>query len=538
MTLKTYRPVTMGTNGMVASAHSLASLAGIKVLMRGGNAIDAAVATNAVLNVTQPHMCGIGGDLFGLFLDGASGKISFLNASGRSPYDMTPQLFQSRGLGSIPLRGILPVTVPGAVDGWAAALERYGTLGFNVLLQPAIEYAKNGFPTSHQLSSWIQENASLLSAYPSTAEIFLKNGRAIQPGEMLYQKDLGNTFEKIAQGGRDEFYKGEIAKAIAAFSTQNGGLINEKDLADHQSNWGDPVRTVYREHTIYETAPNTQGIAALLELNILEGFDLSALGHNSADYLHLLVEAKKLAFADRDRYITDPEFAEIPLENLLSKKYAEKRRNLIDPRKAMDQVPSGDLQGDTTYFAVADKEGNIVSCIQSLYMPFGSAMVVKGTGILLQDRGAYFSLNPNHINKLEPHKRTMHTLTASITLKEDEPYMAFGTMGGDGQPQTHVQVLSNVIDFEMNIQEAIEAPRWVHGVLPPPLGTSFDPLLYVEKRLPASSVETLRRMGHKVGLLEDWTWLVGHAQGIVIDSSSGAFMGGADPRGDGVALGL
>ena len=530
------RPAVMGKRGMIASAHPLASIAGLDVLKAGGNAFDAAVTTNAVLNVTQPHMCGIGGDVFYLLYRPIENKVRFLNGSGRSGHMATRAFYSKHGYESIPLRGPLSmVTVPGCIDAWHEMIARYGTMKFKDLLQPAIEHAEFGHPISHQLSDWINQ-LSFLPQSPSAAEIFLKNGRAPEPGELLFQVDLADTFRAIAEEGRDTFYKGEIAKKIVKFCQKSGGILTEKDFNNHHSDWGEPISVDYRGYTIYETPPNTQGIAALSGFNIIEGFDVTAMGHNSAAYLHHLCEAKKLAFRDRDRYITDPEFFDIPIEKLLDKKYAARRRALIKLNKTLPEIaPAADPNGDTIYFAIVDGEGNIVSCIQSLYFPFGSGMVAEGTGIVMQNRGAYFSLDPDHPNTLEPGKRTLHTLMASIVFDQrNDPMLVFGTMGGDGQPQTHLAVISNILDFGMNIQQAIEAPRWIHGNV-----TIEEPKVQfnIEGRVAGHEIEQLREKGHDINIMDDWTWNVGHAQGILIDNASGVLQGGADPRGDGYALG-
>jgi gamma-glutamyltranspeptidase/glutathione hydrolase len=530
------RPAVMGRHGMIASAHPLATNAGLDVLKAGGNAFDAAISTNAVLNVTQPHMCGIGGDVFYLLYNAKSKKVTFLNGSGRSAYLATRNFYTKQGYESIPLRGPLSmVTVPGCVDAWHEMLTRYGTMQFRDLLRPAIEYAESGHPTSHQLSTWIKMSAELIQ-HSKHLGLFLRNGRPLKAGELLVQSDLAQTFRAIAEEGRDAFYKGEIAKRISKSCQENGGVLTEKDFEDHHSTWGEPIHTKYRDFTIFQTPPNTQGLAALLAFNIIEGFDIRAMGHNSTVYLHHLCEAKKLAFADRDRYLTDPQFFDIPLEKLLDKRYAAKRRALITPNKALpNHVPAGNPYEDTTYFAVVDEEHNIVSCIQSLYFPFGSGEVVEATGIIIQNRGAYFSLDPQHTNTLEPHKRTLHTLIASIVLdNENGPYLVFGTMGGDGQPQTHLTVISNILDFGMNIQQAIESPRWIHGNV-----TIEEPKVQfnIEGRVPSNVIEALKKKGHDIIVMENWTWNVGHAQGILIDKQTGVLQGGADPRGDGYAMG-
>lgn len=530
------RPAVMGRHGMIASAHPLASNAGMDILKAGGNAFDAAIAINGVLNVTQPHMCGIGGDVFYLFYSAEEKKVTFLNGSGRSAYLATRDFFRRQGHETIPLRGPLSmITVPGCVDGWHEMLVRYGTMELKDLLRAAIDYAETGHPVSHQLSNWIGKH-TLLAQYPYGARVFLPNGRPPKPGELLVQTDLAKVFRSLAEGGRDAFYEGEVAEKIIKFSQENGGVMTKKDFVTHQSVWDEPISTDYRGYTIYQTPPNTQGIAALMEYNIIEGFDVQAMGHNSATYLHYLCEAVKLAFADRDRYVSDPDLCDIPVKKLLDKKYAGNRRALIEPNKVIPNNKSpGNPYGDTTYFSVVDGKGNIVSCIQSIYFLFGSGVVIEDTGIIMQNRGAYFSLYPDHINTLEPCKRTLHTLMASIVFdNENNPYLVFGTMGGDGQPQTHLAVVSNILDFGMNIQQAIESPRWIYGNV-----TIEEPKIEfnLEGRVSPNVVEELRKKGHKINVMEDWTWNVGHAQGILIDKETGVLQGGADPRGDGYAMG-
>ncbi len=529
------RPAVMGRRGVVASAHPLASDTGLDVLKRGGNAFDAAVAVNAVLNVTQPHMCGVGGDVFYLLFPAREGKVVFLNGSGRAARAAHGDYFRSRGLNAIPFRGPMAmITVPGCVDGWHEVLNRYGSMDWKDLLAPAIRYAEDGFPLSHQVAWWIAGHEDL-NVFPSFAEIFFPSGRAPRAGDVLIQKDLARTLRTLAAHGRDGFYRGEIAEKMLQFSHSVGGFLGEEDLHGHHSDWGDPISTTYRGYRIYETPPNTQGLQAIQEFNLMEAFDVRSLGHNSAECLHLMCEAKKTACADRDRYITDPEFADIPLDELMSKDYADRRRSLLNPDRAMSSpAPAGDPRGDTTYFAIMDQWGNAVSCIQSIYFPFGCGMAVPGTGIIPQNRGAYFSLDPTHVNRLEPGKRTMHTLIASMVFDEsDELFMVFGSMGGDGQPQTHLAVISNVLDFGMHMQQAIEAPRWLHGSVI--LG---DPksMFNLEGRISSSVIRKLFDLGHEVNVLDDWTWNMGHAQGILRDKNTGVLQGGADPRGDGYAL--
>jgi len=527
-----YRAVAMGTKGMVASAHGLASLAGINILQRGGNAVDASIATNAVLNVTQPHMCGMGGDVFYLIYWAKSGEVLFLNGSGRAPRRAYPEFFKEKGLKVIPPRSAWAVTVPGCVAAWEDLHRRFGSMPWERLFAAAIEYAE-GHPVSYNLAHYIAEHRELLASRPETAKIFLAKGSPPEPGDILCQPELAASFRLLAKEGARAFYTGPIAEAIVGTLKKEEGLMEPEDLANHTSTWGDSVSVEYRGYTVYTTSPNSQGITALLALNILEGYDLASMGLDSPALIHHMVEAKKLAFADRDAYISDPEFVDIPLSMLLSKEYAARRRRSVDPERAKAEVSAGSLQGDTTYFAVADRDGNVVSCIQSLYFPFGTGIVAEGTGILLQCRGAYFSLKEDHPNVLAPGKRTLHTLMAALVFKGKEPYLAFGTMGADGQPQTHLQVLTRILDFGYNIQEAIEAPRWIHGS---PHGEVHG-VLYLEERFGAKLANELRRLGHNVEFLPAFSSTLGHAQGIMIDCHRGVYQGGADPRGDGYAIG-
>lgn len=531
-----HRPVTMAPHGLVASPHYLASQAGVDILKKGGTAVDAAIATNAALNVVYPHMCGIGGDAFWLIYDAAAKKVFFLNASGRSPFAADIQTFQKAGLKAIPLRGLLPVTVPGAVDGWFEVHGRFGHLGMTSLLEPAIGYARNGYPVSHMLSSKIEEAAADLSRFPTSANLFLPHGRAPHPGDLLTNPGLATSLEKIAAGGRDAFYRGDIAGEIVKFSQENGGLLSRKDFEENRSNWGDPVTTTYRNYRVFETAPNSQGMTALLILNLLEGYDLSSLGYHSADHLHLMVEAKKVAFADRNRYISDPEKVPIPVSELLSKDYAAARRKLIRSDRASDaaSIAPGNFGRDTIYLCAIDVAGNAVSLIQSLYFSFGSAVAAGKTGIVLQNRGAYFSLDAAQANCLQPHKRTFHTLMASMAFQEDKPFLIFGTSGADGQPQTHIQVMSAVFDFGLDIQSALEAPRWLSGRY---LVNQPEGFLTLEGRFPARVVDELKTRGHQATVAENWSSVMGSAHGIIIHPENGLRMGGSDPRCDGAAIG-
>ena len=526
-----HRPVVMGTNWMITSGHPLASQAGAAILDRGGNAVDAAIAANAVLNVVRPHMCGIGGDAFIILYMAKQKEIKALNASGRSPYKATRDFFVKMGMETIPDKGILTATVPGALDGWITALENYGTMPLDTLLQRAIEYAEGGFPVYRELSLVIENESSLLKRCPASERVFLANGRPPKPGELLVQNDLAESLKKIAEGGKDVFYQGEIGRQLVKFSRENDGLFTEEDLEDHCSTWVQPIETAYKGYRICEIPPNSQGIALLMQANIIENFELNKLGHNSADYVHLLVETKKLVFADRDKYVCDPDFHPIPVEKMLSKAYAKEQLSRIDSTRAALDVSPADLSStgeDTIYLAVVDKEGNAVSMIQSLYEAFGSGMVVEGTGIMLQNRGKDFSLDPSHVNCIEPHKRTYHTLSPCMILKEDHPFMVLGTPGADGQTQSLLQVIANIIDFNADVQEAVESPRWRSNP-----GNS----LLIESRFPSAVIEELKAKGHQIELLPDWSALCGGAQGIVIDLEKRALMGGADPRRQAYAIG-
>ncbi len=528
---------TYATHGMVATPHYLATQAGVRMLLKGGNAVDAAVAANLALTVVYHRWCSVGGDLFALVWDARAQELRALNASGRAPQAMTPAAFAERGLHVVPRYGLLSVTVPGAVDGWHELLSRHGRLDWADVFQPAIEYAEEGFPISARFTEAIEANRALLAQFPTTAAIFAPDGRIPQDGERFRQPDLARSLRAIAEGGRDVFYTGEVGRAIAAFSQSNGGFLAEADLAAHRSNWVAPISGVYRGYRVYEFPPNSQGLAALEMLNILDGYDLAALGHQTPEYLHLLIEAKKLAFADRDHYISDPDFVAIPLDRLLSQDYAAQQRARIDRARAAVQVqPGRELEGDTIYLCAVDGEGNAVSLIQSLFFGFGCGVVAGDTGILLQNRGSYFSLDPAHVNYLQPGKRTMHTLTPAMAFKGDQPVIVFGTMGGDAQPQIHVQMLSNMLDFGMNPQAAISAPRWRSGFFTGEEGGLAETVA-AEDRIPSETLAALAARGHRIEVEEGWSSSMGHAQAIVIDRTHGTLAGGADPRADGLAIG-
>ena len=532
------RSVVMARNGMIATSQPLASAAGLRVLQEGGNAIDAAVTAAAALSVVEPTMNGVGGDLFAIVYNGRTKSVHGLNASGRAPAAATPDEFRRRKLESIPYRGELSVSVPGVVDGWHELLSKHGTITFERALAPAIGYARDGFPVSEIISHQWKNAEAALARDPAAASTFLPGGHAPATGEVFRNPALASTLEQLAQGGRDVFYRGPVGAAIAADMKARNGLLTAADLAAHHADWIDPISTTYRGYEVLELPPNTQGIAALEMLNIPEGFDLKALGHNSAAYLHLLVEAKRIAFADRDAWLAD--YDSVPagaLERMLSKEYAAGRRREIDPERAAREyapfrlagISSGieehpEARGDTIYLTAADRDGNVVSLIQSIYESFGAGIVAGETGIVLHNRGTLFSLQPGHPNVLAPGKRPFHTLVPAMVMKDGRPWLSFGVMGGDMQPQAHVQVLLNLIDFGMNVQEAGEAPRFRHASN----GLALESAISPEARfgLDARGHRIVTRIG-----------AFGGFQGILIDPRSGVLLGGSDPRKDGLAIG-
>jgi len=528
----------MARSGLVSSGHHLASLAGAEILRKGGNAYDAAIAVSAVLSVVRPHMTALGGDAFALLYDCDRGTVEALNASGPAPKAASSQLFLDKGFTEIPKHGIYSVSIPGLVNCWERILERRGTMPLSELLKSGIDYARQGFPMYSTLSFAIKEAACELSRCPAAKDVFLPNGHVPQTGEVLIQKDLASTLEALATEGARSFYEGKIAHLIAEYFSESGGLIGEDDLAKYRSSWLTPISTTYRNYAVFEQPPVSQGHILLQELNLVEGYDLAQLGHNSADSIHLMVEAKKLAFYDRLKYLGDPDFVDVPLRTLLSKEYAVKRREQIDINKASLTLRGhslGNLGSDTTYFAVVDKSGNAVSFIQSLFHSFGSGEVVPGTGIIMNDRMCGFSLAKDHPNRLQPGKRTAHTLNSYILTKNENLWMLGGTPGADDQVQVNLQVIANVIDYQMNVQQAIEAPRWSSkpGTAP---GEENDPYeLSVENRIPENVRHQLAAKGHNVRVAEAWSF--GGSQAIVIDQKNGVFIGGADPRRDGYAIG-
>jgi gamma-glutamyltranspeptidase/glutathione hydrolase len=534
------RSPVLAPHAMVATSQPLAAQVGLEVLRKGGNAVDAALAVNAALGLVEPMSCGVGGDLFAIVWDSKTRKLYGLNASGRSPHKATRKHFASKKLREIPETGPLSWSVPGCVDGWAELHRRFGTVPLADLLAPSIAYAEEGFPVSQVIGTrWVAAEPALRK-HPDTARTYLPGGKAPRPGEVFKNPYLAKTYRAIAAGGRDAFYKGRIAEEIVAFSDRAGGLFTLKDFADHTSTWVEPVSTTYRGYEVWELPPNGQGIAVLQTLNILEGYDLKKMGPASTDYWHILVEATKLAYADRARFYADPNFAKLPTAELISKPYAERRRKLIDPHHALKKVPAGDpkLQhGDTVYLTVVDKDRNCVSLIQSNYFGFGSHLVPGQLGFALQNRGTLFALDEKHMNRLEPHRRPFHTIIPALVTKDGRPWFVFGVMGGDMQPQGHVQVLVNLIDFGMNVQEAGEAPRVQHVGSATPTGRKALPdggVTQAEIGIPREVIEGLMLRGHHVaGVLHN----LGGYQGILIDPVTNMLHGGSEYRVDGCAVG-
>jgi gamma-glutamyltranspeptidase/glutathione hydrolase len=526
------RSLVLGRSGMVCTSQPLASFAGAEVLRAGGNAVDAAVTAVAVLGVVEPYSTGIGGDCFMLIWSAAERKLHGLNGSGRAPRRGTLAALAERGLDHMPMQGILPVTVPGALDAWSAALARFGTRSLGAAIEPAIDYAERGFPVSEIIAHEWQLSFGLLGQ-AEALRTFGIDGRAPRAGEVIRFPGLARTLRQIAAGGADVFYRGALAEEIARLSAAEGGWLEREDLAAHESTWVEPIATDYRGHRVCELPPNGQGLTALLALNILECFDLSAVGTDSAAANHLRIEAVKLAFADRDRYIADPEKARVPVAELLSKDYAQGRAALIHPSRARKSVSPGRMPagGDTVCLTTADAEGNVVSLINSLYFPFGCGLVAGETGIALQNRGFGFSADPDHPNCLAPGKRPFHTIIPAMILRSDRPLVSFGVMGGDMQAQAHVQLVSHLIDSGCNIQEAIDLPRFHY------LGTDRVAL---EARLAATAGQELAAMGH---VIEDESAALarggfGGGQGIMIDPLTAVFWGGSDHRKDGCAVGF
>jgi gamma-glutamyltranspeptidase/glutathione hydrolase len=526
------RSMVISRRGVVSAENPLAAQAGASVLAHGGNAVDAAIATNAVMGVVEPMMNGIGGDLFAIVYDAKSGKLYGLNASGWAPAGLSVEFLKSKGIAKMPQKGIQSVTVPGAVDGWAKLIARFGTKKFAELLAPAIYYSREGFPVPEWDAAYWADEVDLLKQDKNAAATYLSGGHAPRMGEVFRNPDLARSLEAIASGGRDAYYRGESAKSIVALSGRLGGTMTPEDLADYSSEWVEPISTTYHGWTVYEIPPNGQGIAALEMLNIMEQFSLGQFGHNSTDALHAMIEAKKLAYADMYRYVADPKFSQVPVQGMLSKEYAARRAKLVDMAKANCDVLPGEpplaTGGDTTYLTVTDSDGNMVSLIQSNYSGFGSGLVADGTGFALQNRGGLFSLDPNSPNKLAGHKRPLHTIIPGF-MSNGQERIAFGIMGGFNQAQAHAQFVSNVVDFGMNIQEALEAARFSKYTF-----AGCD--VYLEDRVPLAVRDGLAARGHKIDLHGAYSAVMGGGQAVQRDISTGVNYGASDPRKDGEAI--
>jgi gamma-glutamyltranspeptidase/glutathione hydrolase len=535
------RSVVRAPHGMVAAAQPLAVQAGVDVLKRGGTAVDAAIAVNACLGLMEPTANGLGGDLFAIVWDPKAKQVVGLNASGRAPLALTIEKVKPAENGTIPLYDPQSWTVPGCADGWFTLHSRYGKLPMQDVLAAAIRYAEEGFPLSPVIASDWERSLVRFAKMPGFAEVFMPGGAAPKEGQIFRNPALAKTLRALARGGRDAYYKGEIARAIVRYSGQHGGFFTMEDFAAHRSTWDTPISTNYRGYDVWELPPNGQGLAALQMLNILEGYDLKALGRESADFWHLMVEAKKLAFADRARYYADPAFARVPLEALLSKPYAKQRAALIDMQHAAEADAPGEVaalnQSETTFLCTADASGMMVALIQSNYTGFGSGYVIPELGFGLQDRGGLFSLDPNHPNRLEPGKRPFHTIIPAFLSKDGAPLMAFGVMGGDMQPQGHVQVLVNLLDLGMNLQEAGDAPRFYHTGSSEPTGTAMTGggRLNIEAGLPAAVLDALKARGHV--LAQTSVGAYGGYQAIWRDPATGTYVGATEMRKDGCAMG-
>ena len=533
------RSEVIAQNGMVCTSHPLSTQAGIEILRAGGNAIDAAIAANAMEGVVEPHVNGIGGDIFAIVWDNKTKKLYGLNGSGRSPYSLTLAEFKKRGLTHIPSTGPLPVSVPGCVDGWFELHKKFGSMPMERILSHAIQYARNGFPVHDELAGSLRAIPRIYGQYPNVKEHYYPNGEVPKKGDIFKNPNLANTLEKIAKGGRDVFYKGEIARTIDAFFKKVGGYLSYKDLADHTSTWVEPVSTNYRGYDVWELPPNGQGIAALQMLNILEGYDFSKIPWGSPEHIHLFVEAKKVVFEDRAKFYSDMDFVKIPVRSLISKEYADERRKLINPDRALSRIDAGNpalKDGDTIYLTVADKDGNMVSLIQSNYRGFGSGMMADGLGFMFQDRGELYSLTDGQNNTYAPHKRPFHTIIPAFMTKDGQPIMSFGVMGGGYQPLGHVEIVMDVVDFGMNVQEAGDAPRIDHDGSSEPTGEKMEGsgTIMLESGFPYETIRELMRKGHKVGY-----GLGGYGgyQCIRFDPIRKVYFGASESRKDGQAAG-
>ena len=533
-----HRPSIDGRDGLVASGHALASQAGVRTMQAGGNAVDAAIACAAAVGVVEPAMSGAGGDGMILIYDAATRRVYGVNATGPAPAGASRELYLARG--GIPLRGMLSVSVPGLVDGWLLAHGRFGKLSLAEVLAPAIDLCERGFPVSRKLAAALAREHAALAADPATRAVFAPRGRPLQAGERLLQRDLGTTLRRIAEQGRAALYEGEIARQIADCSRAQGGVLDEHDLAAYHARWEEPIQVDYQGHRVYEMPPNSSGHVLLQALNLIEPFDLAAMGCLSPDSVHVMVEALRLAFADREAFMADPDWVEVPLKRLLSKAYARERAAAIDLARTNPAVGPGAAQqaGDTTCLCTADGAGNAVCLLQSLQMAFGSCLIAGGTGILLNNRMTYWHLEPGHPNVLAPGKRVRHTMNPVIATRNGRPVIVCGTPGADTQVQTNLQLLTHAIHFGMTPQEAVEAPRWrsLQNPMESTVPHTCDDRLQLETRFPPEVRAALQHKGHAIETVGAWG-AMGNAQFIRIDPDSGALLGGSDPRRDGYAIG-
>ncbi|QHD55637.1 gamma-glutamyltransferase [Shewanella algae] len=533
------RSEVYAVNGMAATSQPLATQVAVDILKQGGSAVDAAIAANAMLGLVEPTGSGIGGDLFAIVWSAKEQRLYGLNASGRSPASLTLEMLKAKGLEQLPPYGPLPVSVPGAVDGWYELHDKFGKLPMKDNLAPAIHYAREGFPVSELIAFYLARSGDKLAKYPGFKETYMPGGRMPAVGELFRNPALANSYEKIAKGGRDVFYKGEIARSIAAYMQQQGGYLSYEDLASHKSEWVEPVSVNYRGYDIWELPPNGQGIAALQILKTLEPFNLKAMGLDSAEYVHHFVEAKKLAFADRAKFYADMDFAKVPVASLISKEYNYARAKFIDADKAAASVEAGNpnlLHGDTIYLTTADKEGNMVSLIQSNYRGMGSGMTPPDLGFVLQDRGQLFDLTPGRANSYAPGKRPFHTIIPAFVTKDGKPWLSFGVMGGATQPQMHAQIMINLIDFGLNLQEAGDAPRILHTGSSQPTGEQMTDGGYISLES-GFSMETRRELMKKGHTLSDSLGAFGGYQAIGVNVESGVYRGASESRKDGQASG-
>ena len=529
------RSEVIATNGMAATSHPLATQTAISILKNGGNAIDAAIAANAVLGLVEPTGCGIGGDLFAIIWSADEKKLFGLNSSGPAPKNISINKLKQKGLEKIPPYGPLPVTVPGAVAGWVSIHKKFGLLEFNKLFNDAINYAENGFPVTELVSYYLERSSEIFAAYPNFKDVWMPNGKTPKKGEIFINKNLAENYKEIANTYGKSFYSGKIAENIVNTVNAQGGFFSMSDLNSFEPEWINPVSTNYRGYDVWELPPNGQGIAALQILNILERFDIESMGFGTSDYIHLFTEAKKVVYEDRAKYYADTNFSNIPVEKLISKEYANERSKLINLKKSSKSFNPGNLEiGDTIYLTVADSFGNMVSLIQSNYRGMGSGVVPDNTGFMLQDRGEMFSLDPNHMNSLMPGKRPFHTIIPAFVTKNDKPFISFGLMGGAMQPQGHAQIIVNLVDFKMNLQEAGDAPRIRHVGSSQPTGEKMldGGYLSLEKSFDKNEISKLKKMGHKFQY--DLGGFGGY-QAIMI--KDGVYYGASESRKDGHASG-